>query len=104
MSSRNTTMSQSNDRLDQELASWFAQRGVAWSGTATELLTSIRTGSDPSNTWWPDSPRGLDHHLRTHGELLRSLGVDVWLSQGIPRMVSLRACPREPDLTKPLLD
>lgn len=97
-------MSQSNDRLDQELATWFAQRGVAWSGTATELLTSIRTGSDPNSTLWPESSRGLYDHLRAHRELLRALGVDVLLSHGIPRMVSLRPCPSEPTPTKPILD
>ncbi len=97
-------MSQSNDRVDQELATWFARRGVAWSGTATELLTSIRTGSDPSSSLWPQSPRGLYDHLQTHRGLLRALGVDVLLSQGIPRMVSLRPCPNEPNLTKQLLD
>ena len=97
-------MSQSNDRLDQGLATWFARRGVAWSGTATELLTSIRTGSDPSVVLWPESPRALYEHLRDHRELLRSLGVEVWLSQGIPRLVSIRPCPKEPILTESQLD
>jgi hypothetical protein len=97
-------MSQSNDRLDQELATWFARRGVAWSGTATELLTSIRTGSDPGIVFWPESPRALYDHLRNHRELLRSLGVDVWLSQGSPRMVLIRSCPKDPALTESQLD
>jgi len=97
-------MSQSNDRLDQKLARWFAQRGVAWSGTATELLTSIRTGSDPNSTLWPESSRGMYDHLRTHRELLRALGVDVLLSHGVPRMVSLRPCANETTPAKPILD
>lgn len=99
----NTTMlPQSNDRLDQELATWFSQRGGAWSGTAAELLTSVRSGSNLGSLW-PESSRGLYDHLKAHRPMLLSLGVDVLLPHGVPRMVSLRRCPNEFTLSDPPL-
>src|ERR1700680_2029203 len=86
---------QSIDRFDQELAGWFSLRGGAWSGTTAELLASVRTRSDVDSSSWPQSPRGLFAHLESHRELLQSLGLDVLLHQGVPRMVSLRSCQKE---------
>ena len=103
MRSQNTTMlPQSNDRLDQELATWFSQRAGPWSGTAAELLISVRSGSNVGSLW-PESPRGLYEHLKAHRQMLLSLGVDVLLPHGVPRMVSLRSCPNEFTLSKPPL-
>ena len=93
----------SNDRLDQELAAWFVQRGRAWSGTAAELLNSVRTGSDLSLNCWPESSRGLYDHLKTHEKMLQQLGVDVTLRDGFPRIVSLRPRPAESSLASPLV-
>jgi hypothetical protein len=83
---------QSDDRLDQELAAWFCLREGAWSGTAAELLASLRTRADADSSLWPHSPRILYAHLQSHMQILRSLGVDVLLHHGLPRMVSLRSC------------
>jgi GAF domain len=86
---------QSDDRFDLELAGWFSLRGGAWSGTASELLASVRTRSDVDSNLWPQSPRGLYTYLEFHRESLQSLGLDVLLHQGVPRMVSLRSCQKE---------
>ena len=83
---------QSDDRLDQELAAWFCLREGAWSGTAAELLASLRARADADCSLWPHSPRILYAHLQSHMQILRSLGVDVLLHHGLPRMVSLRSC------------
>ena len=89
---------QSDDRFDQELARWFSSRGGAWSGTAAELLASVRTRSDAGSSLWPESPRGLYEHLKSHRLILQSFGLDVELREGVPRMVSLRSCQDEPTL------
>jgi len=86
----------SSDRLAQDLAIWFAQRGGAWSGTLAELLTAVRAGSGVGNGLWPESGRELYNHLNAQKATLRSLGVDVLLRDGIPRIVSLRSCSGEP--------
>ena len=86
---------QSDDRFDQDLARWFSSRGGAWSGTAAELLASVGTRSDVGSCLWPESPRGLYDHLKSHRLILRSFGLDVQLREGVPRMVSLRSCHNE---------
>src|SRR5216683_4572137 len=86
---------QSDDRFDQDLVGWFSRRGGAWSGTAAELLASVRTRSDVDSSLWHQSPRELYAHLEIHRELLRSSGLDVLLHQGVPRMVSLRSCQKK---------
>jgi hypothetical protein len=84
---------ESDDRFDQELAAWFARHGGVWSGTAAELLAAIKTGLGVlGNDLLPRSPRVLYAHLESHGQTLGSLGVDVALHYGYPRMVSLRSC------------
>ena len=86
-----------NDRLDHELAGWFSQRGGGWTGTAAELLTSVRARSNTvDSTLWPLSPRIFYAHLQSHRQILRSLGMDVLLRPGSPRMVSVRACRNDP--------
>ena len=83
---------QSDDRLDRELAAWFSVRKGGWSGTAAVLLASLRTVADADGTWSPYSSRMLYAHLESHQHILRSLGMEVVLHHGFPRMVSLRSC------------
>jgi hypothetical protein len=90
-----------NDRLDQELAGWFSQRGGVWSGTAAELLTSVKAKSNVDSSLWPGSSRILYAHLQSHKQILQSLGMDVLLHQGFPRMVSLRPCVGDQPLRSP---
>jgi len=92
---------ESGDRFDQELAGWFSRRGGAWSGTAAELFASVRTRVDVGSSLWPQSPPGLYAHLKSHGQRLQSLGVDVLLHHSVPRMISLRSCQDEPPSGKP---
>ena len=82
------------DRLDRKLTEWFSLRGRPWSGTAAELLAAV-TRSDIAGSLWLQSPRGLYHHLQSRKRNLQSLGVEVSLHQGVPRMVSLRPCSSE---------
>jgi GAF domain len=91
-----------DNRCDQELVRWFALHGGVWSGTASELLAAVRTRVDVGNDLWPRSSRALYAHLESHRQILRSLGVDVWLRQGYPRIVTLRSCLDEkPAITPP---
>jgi hypothetical protein len=83
------------DSFDQQLVAWLARRRSVWSGTAAELLTAVRTGLDVSEGSWPESPSTLYGYLESRRQLLRSLGVDVVLRQGPPRMLSLRLCQAE---------
>jgi len=82
----------SSVRFDQELARWFAAHGGPWSGTASELLAAAKTSAGVGNDLWPQSGRALFAHLESHQQILHSLGVDVMLRQGYPRMVTLRSC------------
>jgi GAF domain len=92
---------ESDDLFDEELAGWFALHGGAWSGTGSELLTAVRTRVDVGNDLWPQSPRALYAHIESHRQILRSLGVDVWLQPGYPRIISLRSCQDEKPARKP---
>jgi GAF domain-containing protein len=89
----------SEDYFDQKLATWFAQHGRPWSGTASELLAALRAsceaGSDVSPGPWPQSFRALYSQIESHRQRLRSLGVDLLLHAGPPRMISLRSCSDE---------
>jgi hypothetical protein len=82
----------SSVRLDQELARWFAVHGGPWSGTASELLAAAKTSAGVEKDLWPQSWRALYPHLESRRQVLHSLGVDVMLCQGYPRMVTLRSC------------
>jgi len=79
-------------RFDGKLAEWFSRRGGAWSGTAGELLASLRTSADVGNSLRFQSSSELYAHLQSHRQILHSLGVDVLLLYGVPRIVSLRSC------------
>ena len=92
---------ESDNRCDQELVRWFALHGGVWSGTASELLAAVRTRVDVGNDLWPRSSRALYAHLESHKQMLRSMGVDVWLRQGYPRIVTLRSCLDEKPPTTP---
>lgn len=91
----------SDCRFDRELVDWFSRRGGAWSGTASELLASLGTSTDADSSLSPQSPVGLYTHLQSHRQILQSLGVDVLLHNGVPRMVSLRQCQDEPQRKPP---
>lgn len=95
------TVSDSSDRLDQELAKWFVLHGGLWSGTASELIATFKAGSDASNSLGPQSSRELYSHIESHKDKLRSLGIAVSLPFGYPRMISLSACVDE-SAEKPL--
>src|SRR6266567_6776082 len=92
---------QSDIRFDQELVGWFALRGGVWSGTAGELLAAVKTRVDVCGDVWPHSPRALYAHIESHMQVLRSLGVEVWLPHGNPRMISLRGCQDDKPARKP---
>lgn len=86
---------ESDVRFDQELVRWFALHGGVWSGTAAELLAAVRTRSDVGSDLWPQSPRTLYAHIDSHIQVLRSLGLDVWVRHGNPRLISLQRCQNE---------
>jgi general secretion pathway protein A len=92
----------SGDRFDQELVAWFALCGGAWSGTAAEMLAAVKTRVGVGNDLWAQSPSALYAHIESHRQILRSLGVDVSLRHGYPRMVSLRSCQDEKPARKPM--
>ena len=69
---------ESDDPVDQELVRWFALHGGGWSGTAAELFAAVK-----------------------NRQILRSLGMDVFLHQGYPRMVSLQSCQDARPTRKP---
>jgi hypothetical protein len=87
---------ESDCRFDRELAEWFSRRGGAWSGTASALLASLGTSASAGGSLSPQSPVELYSHLQSHRQILQSLGVDVVLHNGVPRMVSLRSSRDEP--------
>ena len=92
---------ESDDRFDQELVGWFTRHGGVWSGTAAELLATVKTRASVGNYLWPQSARALYAHLESHMQIFRSLGVDVSLRHGYPRMVSLRTCQDEKPARRP---
>jgi hypothetical protein len=81
--------------FDQEMVEWFRLRGGVWCGTAAELLAAVKNRPGAENDLRRQFPRALYAHLESHREMLRSLGIDVSLHQGHPRMVSLRLCQGE---------
>lgn len=92
---------ESDCRFDRELAEWFSRRGGAWSGTASALLTSLGTSAGAGSSLSPQSSVELYAYLQSHRQILRSLGVDVLLHDGVPRMVSLRSSRDEPQRKAP---
>src|ERR1700730_8887717 len=93
-------MSEPDSRFDPTIAEWFSRRGGAWSGTASELLASLRTSGDKGGLSSLTSVE-LYAYLQSHRQTLWSLGVDVSLRNGVPRMVSLRSPQDEPQKTSP---
>lgn len=93
--------SESVERFDRELAEWFALHGGVWCGTATELLAALKAGVEGRNEVWPRSPHVLHAHIESHQQILHSLGIDVLLSRGHPRMISIRSCRDEQPESKP---
>ena len=81
---------------------WFSRRGGAWSGTAGELLVSLRTSVEIDKASLSSlTSVELYAYLQSHQQRLRSLGMDVFLRNGVPRMVSLRPPQDEPKSTSP---
>jgi hypothetical protein len=87
--------------FDRELVEWFALRKGVWSGTAAELLAALRSRPAAGSVAWSQTARTLYAHLESHRHILRSLGVEVGLHHGPPRMLSVRACPVEVSAKKP---
>jgi hypothetical protein len=83
------------DSINTDLINWFAEHGCAWSGTVSELLSALVASSTVSHSTLPSSANALFAHLRTYGQALESLGMEVTLNQSCPRMVSLRPTPRK---------
>jgi hypothetical protein len=92
---------ESDDRFDQELARWFALHRGGWSGTAAELLAAVKARVDVCNESCLQSPRALYAHIESHMQILRSLGIDIWMGHGYPRMISLRQRQDEKPTRKP---
>jgi hypothetical protein len=79
------------DLIDRELVRWFMSRGCSWSGTASELLVSLKNEGNVSDETLPPTAKLLCSHLEAHSAVLRSLGVDASLRQGWPPTVSLKS-------------
>ena len=95
-------MSEPGSGFDLELGEWFSRRGGAWSGTAGELLVSLRTSVEIDKASLSSlTSVELYAYLQSHQQRLRSLGMDVFLRNGVPRMVSLRPPQDEPKSTSP---
>jgi type II secretory pathway predicted ATPase ExeA len=85
------TLARKEDGLfDQRMVEWFMQRGGVWCGTVTELFAEVKTKLGVEDDLRQQSPAALYAHLESHREIFHSLGLDVTLRQGYPRMVSLR--------------
>jgi hypothetical protein len=85
-------LTQSDDRFDQALARWFARHQGGWSGTASELITAIKSCDDAGSELWSQPARALYAHLASHRGSLHVLGVDVLPHPGFPRLLCLRNC------------
>jgi hypothetical protein len=68
----------STDLLNRELATWVAEHGCAWSGTASELLRALSGGRNVSRETLPATGNALYAHLREESEELRSYGIEVF--------------------------
>ncbi len=81
--------------FNQEMVEWFMQRGGVWCGTVTELFAEVKTKLRVEDDL-RQSPAAVYAHIESHREIFHSLGLDVTLRQGYPRMVSLRLRQDEP--------
>ena len=75
------------------LSLWMAERGVTWSGTASELLAGlIATASVPQKIGSPDSPEQLWEELKEKKDLLARFGIEVESRprEGRPPFIVLR--------------
>ncbi len=90
-----------DDSFDRELVEWFALRKGVWSGTAAELLAAVQARPDAGKAAWSQAAHTLYVHLESRRHILLSLGVEVRLHQGPPRLLSLRHCPAGISAKKP---
>ena len=86
---------ESDDRVDRAIAEWFTRNRGIWRGTATELIAALKTEADGACDLYSQPAGALYAHLQSHQQTLRSLGVDVLLLAGFPRMVSLQPCQKD---------
>jgi len=93
----------STDSLNRELATWVAEHGCAWSGTASELLRALSGGRNVSRKTLPATGNALYAHLREESEELRSYGIDVVLPASGVRMVLLKASKEMAEEATPLV-
>lgn len=93
------------DAIDSALIKWLETRAFVWSGTAGELLRTLMVDSGVSSHVLPASPSALYNHLHNRQEILRSIGIDVAIMNGHPRMLCIRQClkslPEPTSLMKP---
>lgn len=82
------------EAIDSALVKWFEASSCVWSGTTGELLRTLITETSVPRHVLPDSPSALYNHLHNRQDILRSLGIDVGISEGTPRMVYIRQCSR----------
>ena len=83
---------ESGDRFDQELAKWFALHGKVWCGTPSALIVALRNSGEITDGLWSRSSLDLYSLIESHKERFGSLGVEVVLPRGFPRMIQLRLC------------
>lgn len=93
----------STDLLNRELATWVAEHGCAWSGTASELLRALSGGRNVSRETLPATGNALYAHLREESEELRSYGIEVVLPASGVRMVLLKASKEMAEEATPLV-
>lgn len=93
----------STDSLNRELATWVAEHGCAWSGTASELLRALSGGRNVSRETLPATGNALYAHLREESEELRSYGIEVVLPASGVRMVLLKASKEMAEEATPLV-
>jgi hypothetical protein len=93
----------STDLLNRELATWVAEHGCAWSGTASELLRALSGGRNVSRETLPVTGNALYAHLREESEELRSYGIEVVLPASGVRMVLLKASKEMAEEATPLV-
>jgi hypothetical protein len=90
------------DSLNRELATWVAEHGCAWSGTASELLNAL-SARIVSRETLPMTGNALYAHLREQSEELRSYGIEVVLPPSGVRMVLLKASKETAEEAAPLV-
>ena len=69
----------------------WAQGRVTWTGTASDLLDTMRVFADESSTRsrdWPNSPEALSNRLRRAATFLRKVGVEISFNREVDKQRS----------------